>query len=228
MISSPLPLFSIGKYKAVAPYTYWSRGLDMYTKVIEDMDKQIGRLLDALGNDTERASNTIIVFTADHGEMAGSHGLRGKGGMAYEEAIHVPLIVYDPTGLYVTSPGAMRNQLTSSVDIMPFLVTLANYNSTSWIDESHYFSSIYSRRLDLRPLLSSPDSAQGRDYIVSTTDEYFPTQLNYLDAPQHVIAVVNDQGKLVVYTDWVHGTSQIVDDPSRIDVEYYDYTTTEV
>ena len=40
----------------------------------------------------------MIVFTSDHGEYGGSHGLRGKGAGAYEEGIRVPLIVTDPRG----------------------------------------------------------------------------------------------------------------------------------
>ena len=44
------------------------------------------------------AANTVIVFTSDHGEYGGSHGLRGKGAGAYEEAIRVPLLVKDNRG----------------------------------------------------------------------------------------------------------------------------------
>ena len=42
--------------------------------------------------------NTVVVFTSDHGEYGGSHGLRGKGAGVYEEAIRVPLIVTDFSG----------------------------------------------------------------------------------------------------------------------------------
>ena len=41
------------------------------------------------------SGNTVILFTSDHGEYGGSHGMRGKGASAYEEAIHVPLYVSD-------------------------------------------------------------------------------------------------------------------------------------
>ena len=41
--------------------------------------------------------NTVVIFTADHGEMAGDHGgLRGKGPFGYEGNSHVPLIVDPP------------------------------------------------------------------------------------------------------------------------------------
>lgn len=59
---------------------------------ITAIDKQFGILLDLL-KDTNQLDNTIIVYTADHGEMLGSHGLTDKQ-LPYEESIRVPLIVY--------------------------------------------------------------------------------------------------------------------------------------
>ena len=41
------------------------------------------------------SANTVVLFTSDHGEYGGSHGMRGKGASAYEEAIRVPLYVRD-------------------------------------------------------------------------------------------------------------------------------------
>ena len=55
------------------------------------MDELIGQVLKAL-DDSPYADNTLIVFTSDHGEMAGSHQLRTKNYM-YEEATAVPLII---------------------------------------------------------------------------------------------------------------------------------------
>ena len=52
-------------------------------------------VLDALTASGE-ADRTVVVFTSDHGEMAGSHGLRQKGNLIYDENFHVPLIVCHP------------------------------------------------------------------------------------------------------------------------------------
>src|SRR3974377_1391913 len=43
-----------------------------------------------------QADRTVVVFTADHGEMAGSHGLRQKGNLPYDENVHVPLVIAHP------------------------------------------------------------------------------------------------------------------------------------
>jgi hypothetical protein len=49
------------------------------------------------------ANNTIVIFTSDHGEYGGAHGLHGKAFAVYEESIRVPLYVMDPTGNFIPS-----------------------------------------------------------------------------------------------------------------------------
>jgi arylsulfatase len=98
----------------------WRRFNDFYINSIRTMDFQIAsilRELDALG----LADRTIIVFTADHGEMAGAHGLHGKGPFAYEENIHVPLIVRHPD----VQGGQSCKALSSHIDIVPTLLAMA-------------------------------------------------------------------------------------------------------
>ena len=73
----------------------WHRFNDFYVNSIRTMDQQIAnvlRELDALG----LADRTIIVYTSDHGELAGAHGVHGKGPLAYEEGIHIPLMIRHP------------------------------------------------------------------------------------------------------------------------------------
>ncbi len=101
----------------------WLGMLDLYAKLQLEVDGHIGRVLDALESRPELAANTVVVFTSDHGEYGASHGLRGKGAAAYEEAIRVPLIVKDPRGVLTRAPELARTQLTSSVDVAPLLLT---------------------------------------------------------------------------------------------------------
>lgn len=61
-----------------------------YYRLIEQVDREIGMVLDALEK-SPYSDNTVIVFTSDHGEMAYSHGLTGKN-VPYEECQRVPLI----------------------------------------------------------------------------------------------------------------------------------------
>ncbi len=68
--------------------------LRVYYSVIDDMDAQIGRILDAV-EATGEMENTFVVFTSDHGMSCGSHGLRGKQSQ-YEHTINVPFVVAGP------------------------------------------------------------------------------------------------------------------------------------
>ncbi len=58
--------------------------------MVKEVD-QIGRLLKLL-DELRLTQNTLVIFTADHGELMGSHGLVSKMDF-YEEAVHVPLLM---------------------------------------------------------------------------------------------------------------------------------------
>ncbi len=202
---------------------HWLQMLDLYHQLHGYLDREIGRLLDALEARPEVAANTIIVFTSDHGEYCGSHGLRGKGAGAYEEGIRVPLWITDPTGRFAAQPERVRSQLTSSVDIAPMLLTLACGND-AWRQQPDYAH--LARRHDLTSLLQDT-AAPGRAYAVHTTDEdgyeYGPVLFPFLqDAPFHVVALVTDDAKIGLYTDWADDSDEILADGQEF--EFYDYT----
>ncbi len=205
----------------VAPYSYWQRGLDMYTLVQQMVDQAIGEVVAAIPRSV--LANTVIVFASDHGEYAGAHGvLSGKAGTAYEEAIHVPLIVTDLTHRFARKVDMPRRQLASSVDLAPMLVTLGHRGSSSW--RRGPLRRIYSERLNLVELLGDPNAA-GRDHILFATDEIVPAVFNYLRSPTHVLAVRTQEAKLVTYTHWLPGTTRPI--PGSLQLEYYDYATAE-
>lgn len=215
----PSPLHPNQLAVAIAPYRYWKRGSDMYTLVQQMVDEQIGKVVAAVPND--QLANTVFVFASDHGEYAGAHGLlSGKLGTAYEEAIHIPLVVVDPSGRFTRQVGTPRRQLASSVDLAPMLVTLGNRGSTSWITGD--YRRIYGERLNLVKLLANPHAA-GRDHVLFATDEIFPAAMNYAHAPTHVLAVRTREAKLVTYSHWAPLSTRVI--PQSIKLEYYDYTT---
>ncbi|MBV9755983.1 MAG: sulfatase-like hydrolase/transferase, partial [Alphaproteobacteria bacterium] len=142
LVPDPASRFGIAR----APYSYWQRGLDCYTRLMSIVDARIGEVLAAIPAD--EAENTIIVFTADHGSYAGAHGfMTGKTGSLYDEAFHVPLVVFDPSGRFTGEIATERLGLTSSVDILPMLVSLAHNGSSSW--RSGEFEALYGSRHDL-------------------------------------------------------------------------------
>ena len=66
-----------------------------YYAMIDLIDKQVGRLLDWL-EENGQLENTLIIFTSDHGENLGDHGMYLKGPYFYEQNVHVPLLIAMP------------------------------------------------------------------------------------------------------------------------------------
>lgn len=85
------------------------------------LDNRIGHLLQTL-EDTRQLENTIIVFTSDHGEMHGHHGLWGKGATAFEDCQRVPLLFWGPGWI---RPCGTTPALANLVDIPRTLLNLA-------------------------------------------------------------------------------------------------------
>lgn len=107
----------------------WRDGLNFYLNCIRDVDRSVGTVLDALVASGE-ADRTIVVFTADHGEMAGSHGLRQKGNLVYDENFRVPLIVCHPD----VTGGTETSALASGVDLAPTLLEFAGVDAQTVAD----------------------------------------------------------------------------------------------
>lgn len=83
-----------------------------YFELLEETDHQIGRVLDAL-DELGLADNTLVVFTADHGEMLGDHGLTQKF-LPYQGSIRVPMVMRLPG---VIRPGTLVDHPVNTVDI---------------------------------------------------------------------------------------------------------------
>jgi arylsulfatase A-like enzyme len=97
----------------------WRLLRDYYFNCIRDCDRQVMSVLEAL-KANHMDQNTIIVFTADHGELGGNHQMRGKGNSAYRQQNHLPLMIVHPA-----YPGGLAcNAVTSQVDLAPTLLAL--------------------------------------------------------------------------------------------------------
>ena len=100
--------------------------VNFYAYLHRVVDAQIGRLLAALGDSNDPRSlrsRTVIFRCSDHGEMGLSHGgLRQKAFNAYEETIHVPLVVSNPV---LFPEPAETDALASLIDVLPTVTALA-------------------------------------------------------------------------------------------------------
>jgi arylsulfatase A-like enzyme len=107
---------------SVPPARYDARQVKAcYYAMIELIDRQFGRIVDAL-KETNQLENTIIIFTSDHGELLGDHGLIYKGCRFFEALVHVPLIISLPSRFQ----QCLRSQaLVELVDLPPTLLEAA-------------------------------------------------------------------------------------------------------
>jgi len=141
-----------------------------YYALMTEVDHHLGRLLDWL-REAGQLDDTLIVFTADHGEYLGDHHLFGKMGFQ-PEAFHVPLIVRDPR--LQARRGIVVDAFTESVDVLPTVLDvlgipcppacdgasltpfLRGEAPPKWRDAVHW-------ELDFRTLLAHADGALGDD-----------------------------------------------------------------
>jgi arylsulfatase A-like enzyme len=202
----------------------WTGLMDTYLMLQSYVDQQIGSVLATLASRPAVQANTVVVFTSDHGEYGGSHGMRGKGASAYEEAIRVPLSVRDFRGVSTAATGVPRTQLSSSVDVVGLLLSIAT-GSERWRRESRYEH--LAGRHDLAAICARP-GAPGRRWILHATDEdvtEFATEAYAAEAPRHVIALRTPSAKLAVYSNWVAETIEL--ERAGQEYELYDYSTPE-
>jgi len=93
-----------------------------YYAMISEVDHYVGRILQSL-EELELATETIVIFTSDHGEWLGEHGKWGKGYPGPDPVSRVPLMVRVPGG----PTGHRVSHIVEAVDVVPTLLELAGY-----------------------------------------------------------------------------------------------------
>jgi arylsulfatase len=107
-------------YIPTARTDMWRNFYNYYLNLIRDNDSDLQHVLDAM-DELGLWKDTIVIFTADHGEMGGAHGgQRGKGPFSYEENSHVPMIIVHPD----YAGGKTTQALTSHLDLLPTIAGL--------------------------------------------------------------------------------------------------------
>lgn len=91
-----------------------------YYGIVTHLDRLLGQIFETL-RETGLDKNTLVIYTSDHGEMAGEHGLWCKSNF-YEGSVSVPLIFSCPERF---PQGVKRQEIVSLLDIAPTLLELA-------------------------------------------------------------------------------------------------------
>jgi arylsulfatase A-like enzyme len=176
--------------------------------MIEMIDAGVGRVLGAL----ERLGledDTVVVFTSDHGEMFGDHGLMLKGTMHYRGCLQVPLVVARPG-----HAGTRTRSLASSLDLAQTILELAGVAAFDGM-----------QGVSLAPILDDP-AASVRDHVY--VEEDFPPAEIFPIFPHKVRSLIVDEGRITRYStgetevfDWAADPDETVNlasarrDPAR-------------
>ena len=145
------------------------------------IDAQIGKVLDTL-DQTGLTGETVIVRTADHGELGLSHGLREKAYSAYEEMIHVPLCISCPA-LY--KAPLQTSALWSHVDLVATVCGLMGIKTapTAGINQVPVLTN------PALPLRNSVLFAFDDSFLLDAASPDFNPHIRALRTPQYTYAV---------------------------------------
>jgi len=109
--------------KAYADEQLWRNHVGAYYALVTEVDHCVGEILQAL-DEAGIAEETIVIYTSDHGDFVGNHGMVEKaaaGQNVYEDILNIPLIIRYPGN---RQKGKRTAELVSLVDIYPTLVDL--------------------------------------------------------------------------------------------------------
>lgn len=156
----------------------------LYYAMIAQIDDQFARLLDCLKR-TGQYDNTVIIFTSDHGEALGDHGLMFKGCRFYEGLVRVPLIFSHPS----FNSGSQVDSLVELTDLSATLLELCGLPTPKYMQGKSLLSF----------LTGTTDSSHlHREFVRS---EYFDALDPYFTGGSGAYATMyrNKQYKLCLY-----------------------------
>ncbi|MHA1491070.1 MAG: sulfatase family protein [Promethearchaeota archaeon] len=168
------------------------------------VDYSIGQILASLEK-LGYSDNTIVIYTSDHGDLMGDHGLLFKGPCPYDGVFHVPLIWKVPG---ITKPG-VADALVSSIDYPKTILNLLN------IPERHHPPDM--QGYDITPILKDPNQ-KIRDCCLIENDE----EVGTLNA--RLRTLITEDYKLTIY-EGLSDFGDIFDrknDPNELNNLWYD------
>ena len=156
-------------------------GRAYYYNMVKIIDQQMGRILECL-DENGLSENTLVLFTTDHGELLGDHGLWMKGPFHYEQLVCVPTLIRYPAAI----PSGQRSQaLFSHVDIVPTVLAAAGLPITEDIDG-----------VDAMPILSGEQESVRDTLLIECVDDPQGLRLK---------TIVTDTRKLTWYCGHPYG-----------------------
>ena len=131
----------------------WSEVVARYYAIITQMDDAIGKVLDYI-DELGIAKDTIVIYTADHGDMCGGHRMMDKHYILYDDVVHVPLIIRWP-GVYESFE--CKELVYNCLDLPPTILSILG------LEQQEFFVG-----RTMEPLLRQEKVLDWRKEVVST------------------------------------------------------------
>ena len=148
---------------------------------VSQRDANVGRVFDTL-RELGLDKNTVVVYTSDHGEMAGAQRMWTKHNM-YEQSVRVPLLIRAPD---LAGAGTGREHIVEQVDLLPTPAELCGFEAPQELDGRSFAASVRGRR----------HAERGYAY----SEYYFCTDNRFVGKPP-ILMVRTDRWKLN-YLSW--------------------------
>lgn len=161
------------------------------------VDKEIGRVLDAIDANTEDA---CIIYTSDHGAGLGSHGLSDKGPAMYDEITNIPFIVKWPGKI---EAGAVNDNTVSHIDVVPTVMEVFDIERPGGLEGVSLMPTLEDKECKVKEYTFiefgryevDHDGFGGFQPVRAVTDGRFKLSVNLMTSDE-LYDTVNDPGEM--------------------------------
>jgi arylsulfatase A-like enzyme len=183
----------------------YKNGKAAYYAHVEQIDTQIGRILETLDK-SGQADNTIVVCTTDHGNMIGDHGIWHMSVVPTEDTYKIPMVIRWPGKI---KPGSVSDRLVISHDLAHTYAEIVGMGPLPYADAR-----------SLLPLFEDPNRSDWREHIMSTFygGEFLYTQRIVVTDRYKYVFNGFDFDECYDLVEDPHEMKNIINDPAKTDV----------
>jgi arylsulfatase A-like enzyme len=179
----------------------------VYQGLVSQLDHHLGRLFEHMAS-SGRLDDTLIVFTADHGDFLGDHWL-GEKELFYDTVQKVPFIVVDPRREADATRGTVDGRFVEAVDVLPTVLDTLGVQGPRHRLEGR----------SLMPLLHGQPTEGWRDFVYSELDYSYRQSRITLGKDVHQCRAFSLRNSRWRYVYWLDEPEQLFDlaaDPDEL------------
>lgn len=159
--------------------------------MVTGVDMAIGHLIDEL-EDKVMLDDTLLIFSSDHGDMCGDHRMTGKNHSFFDEIMHLPLVMYWPSGF--GKNGMRVKGLTEMVDLLPTVLGLCGSDIPETMSGRDYSTSLLAgEEPNTRDEVMAVHGVE--NYMMIRTSNY--KYIRYSENQEVLFDLVSDPGEII-------------------------------